>query len=253
MKALAWIVGLVVLVCTGIVIYLVTNSGQLLERAIETYGGRYLGAPVEVSGLDVSLAEGAVSIDGLEVGNPPGFSGPPAFRLANISVALNADQTSAELIVLKRVSIDGAEVSAQVVGRESNLQKLMDNVERQIGEPGPEEDAAEGEVKLIIDDFSFTGAKVQADSDLLGSAAVSIADVHLSGVGRQSNGATVGEVLAQVLKPVYKSVTRELVARGVDLEGARDKVEQRLRDQAERKLGSGLDALRDAIDKGKRP
>lgn len=257
MKALLWIIGLILLLVVGVGIYLVMNSGALLERAMETYGSRYLGAPVTVGGVDVALTDGAVSVDALQVGNPAGFEGPPAFRLNNVSASLNAGETSGDLIVLNEVSIDGAEVAALLKGRESNLQQLMENLEAQMGET-EEEPESESEIKLIIDRFSFTNARASVESDLLGGRELDIPDVHLEAVGRKGNGATVGEVLAQVLEPVYQAVTKKMIEQGIDLEGARDELEQNLKDRVSdqlgedttEKLGEGLDALRRSLGRG---
>lgn len=164
----------------------------------------------------------------------------------NISVAMNIQETTGELFVLNEVSIDGAEVAALLVGRESNLQKLMDNLEAQTG--GAEEEPDSGsDVQLIIDQFSFTNAHASVNSDLLGGRELTIPDVRLEGIGRKNNGATVGEALSQVLEPVYQAVTREMLNKGIDLDGARDQLEQNLRDKASEKLGVGLDSLRRSL------
>lgn len=252
MKALGWIIGLLALLIVAIGVYVVMNSGALLERAIESYGSDYLGAPVDVSEARVSLTEGSAAIDGLVIGNPPGFSGPPAFQLDNIAMTLDTGQLSGDLIVLETVTIDGAKVAALVKGRESNLGALMDNLNARIGAEETEE--AESEVKLIIDRLDFTNAEAAVDSNLLGQAMVDIPDVHLTDIGRQSNGATVGQVLKQVLEPVVRAVTRKLIEGGVDLEGARDRLEgardrleENVRERGRDAVGSGLNRLRDRL------
>lgn len=248
MKALGWIVGLVLLLLVGIGVYVVMNSSALIERGIETYGSRYLQAPVSVSGVEVSLTEGTASIRGLEIGNPEGFSGPAAFSLSDISVALDTGQVSSELIVLKSVSVEGAQVNALVKGTQMNLKQLMDNLNEQIGATEQaEETGTASELKLIIDRFSFTNANASVDSDVLGQAQVDIPDVTLADIGRKSNGVTVGEALKQILEPVVRAVSRRLVEQGVDLEGARDRLEQNLRDKASEKLGGQLDKLTDQL------
>src|SRR5690606_37870951 len=165
---------------------------------------------------------------------------------------LNMAQTSSEVIALREVVVDGADVAALVKGRQSNLQALMDHLNEQLGPAEEPED--ESEVKLIIDRFDFTNAKASVDSDVLGQAAVDIPDVHLTDIGRDSNGATIAEVLKQVLEPVVRSVTRALVERGVNLEGVRDRIEgererleQNLRERAGDALPGGLDRLRDTL------
>lgn len=253
MKALGWIIGLLALLIIAFGIFLFTGSGALLEAAIERYGSQYLGAPVDVAEAEVSITDGRAAIRGLVIENPPGFTGPPAFRLNDIGMTLNTDQLSSEIISLREVTIDGASVAALVKGRESNLQKLMDHLNAQLG-PEQEPAAEESEVKLIIDKLDFTNAAASVDSDVLGQAEVSIPDVHLTDIGRASNGATIAEVLKQVLEPVVRSVTRALLEQGVDLEGVRERVqgererlEESLRERADEAVPGGLDRLRDTI------
>ncbi len=248
MKALGWIVGLVVLLIVGIGVYVVMNSGALLERAMESYGSEYLGARVSVGGVDVSYTEGSAAVAELVIDNPRGFSGPPAFRLGNLSATLDAQQISSELVVLKNVAIDGAEINVLAQGKETNLQRLLDHLNAQIGaNEQAEETGVESEVKLIIDRFSFTNARASVDSDLLGTASVTLPDISLSDIGRASNGATVGEVLKQIMQPIVRAVSRQLVGEGVDLEGARDRLEENLRERAGDALGEGLKSLGDRL------
>lgn len=253
MKALGWIIGLLALLIVAFGLFLVMGSGALLERAIESYGSDYLGAPVEVADAEVSLTEGVAGIDGLVINNPAGFSGPPAFRLNEIRMTLNTEELSSEIIALREVTIDGASVSALLKGRQSNLQTLMDHLNEQLG-PAEEEPVEESEVKLIIDRFDFTNARATVSSDVLGESAMDIPDVHLTDIGRKSNGATVGEVLKQVLEPIVRSVTRQMIEQGIDLdgarerlEGARDQLEQNVRERADDALGGRLGGLRDTI------
>ncbi|MEQ8858571.1 MAG: hypothetical protein RIC56_07985 [Pseudomonadales bacterium] len=249
MKAFVWIVGLVLLVIVGVGVYVVMNSGSLLEQAIESYGSEYLGAPVSVGGVNVALAEGSAAIDALEIGNPRGFSGPAAFKLGNLSATLDPQRTTSELVVLKSVSIDGAEINALAQGKETNLQRLMDNLNAQIGaNQRAEETGVESEVKLIIDRFSFTNARASVTSDLLGNASVTLPDIQLSDIGRASNGATVGQVLKQVLDPIVRSVSRQLLQQqGLDLDGAREKIEENVRERAGEKISEGLKSLTDKL------
>lgn len=245
MKTLVWIIAVVAVVIVAIGVYVVMNSGALLERAIETYGSRYLGARVEVSGVDVSLREGSATISGLVVGNPSGFSGPPAMVLDRINVALDAGQISSELIELTDVSIDGARVTALARGAQTNLQALMDNLKTNTASDKAEE--TESEVKLIVDRLDFTNAHAAVQSDVLGQTSVDIPDVHLTDIGRRTNGASVGQVLEQVLAPVVRAVTRKLLQQGVNLDDAGEKLQQSARERADKTLQGGLDRLRDAL------
>lgn len=220
MKTLGWIIAAVALIIVAIGAYVVLNSGALLERGIETYGSRYLGAPVDVGDVNVSIKDSSARVQELVVGNPSGFSGPPAISINTIGVTLIPSRISSQLIELKDVTIDGAQVAAVLHGTKSNLQQLMDNLQTRIGTTSSrEETGAQSEIKLIIDRFDFVNARATVNSDVLGETSVDVPDIHLTDIGKSSNGATVGEVLKQVLTPVVRSVIRGAAQKGVNLGG----------------------------------
>ena len=43
MKAIGWLIGILLLVVVGLGVYVVMNSGGLIKTAVETYGPKYLG------------------------------------------------------------------------------------------------------------------------------------------------------------------------------------------------------------------
>lgn len=245
MKRWIWVAGFTVLVLGAVGLYVALNANALIARAIESYGSRYLGAPVSVSGVDVAVTEGRAGLRELEVGNPDPFSGPPAIRFGSVDVELDSARSSSQLVVLRRVAVDGATVAIQERGGDTNVQRLLANLDAAAGAAAKaDETGVASEVKLIIERFSLTGASATLASDLLGEGAVDIADVQLSDIGTAENGAPVGEVLRQILRPIIRSATRELASRGVDLDGAREGLEQRLRERVEGGIDSITDQLR---------
>ncbi len=147
---------------------------------------------------------------------------------------------SEDLVALKHVEIDGAEIAAVVRGKAMNLQQMMDNVTTPVGVQKFASDT-DSDVRLILYRLDFTNAKTTVRSDIFGDLSVQIPDIHLKDVGRASNGATIGEVIRQLLDPVYKSVSREMIAQGLDLdiEGFKGSV----KDKVSKKLGGGLKSL----------
>jgi len=248
MKVIGWIVGIVVLALVALGVFVYLKSEDLVARGIETYGSRYLETDVSVAQVNLSLTEGSGEILGLDIGNPSGFGSGSAFALGRIKIVLDPQQTSSELIVLKEVIVDAAQVGAVVRGKRSNLQTLLDNLNRNVGGEAAATDAAEpAGPKLIIERFRFTNATASVDSDIAGQMALSIPDVQLKDIGRASNGATIGAALQQLMQPIIRAVTREMLNRGLDLDGARSQVEESVRDKVTEKLGSGLKGLTDKL------
>jgi hypothetical protein len=233
MKTVGIIVGVLLIVVVGVVVYIAQNVNSLVEGAIEDLGSQALGTTVRVASVDISLTEGRGTIKGLEIANPKGYDGPYLMQLDEITVALNLDELSTETVVLDTVLIDGARIAAIVKGKDdSNLQTLMDNLDT--GSSATEADAGGTETTVIIDQLDFTNAQASVDVVLLDQhMEIDLPDIHLSGVGRKEGGATAGEVAGQLLKPITEAVVREVIKRGLggeDLEGSlKDKLFDKLK------------------------
>jgi hypothetical protein len=231
-------VGLVLLAIVGIGAYVVLNSGGLIKSAIEDLGPDYLGASVNVGSVDLSLTDGSARIMNLRIGNPTGYDGAYAMQVGDINVKIDTAQTTEKLIVLNQVSVDNVDIAAVARGQKINFQQLMDNLDAATG-PGS------SDVKFIIDKLDLTGAKASLNSDILGDVALNIPDIHLKAVGRSAGGATGAEIAEQVLKPITNAVTREAVNKGLDIEGVKSRVQDKIRDR----LGEGLRSLTDRLKK----
>lgn len=219
MKALGWVVGVVVLVLAGIVFYVTVRSGALVEGAIERYGSRYLGVPVEVAAVELSLTERSATVHGLVVGNPPGFAGPSAMRVAEIRVGLDPVSSSSDLLVLEEVVVRRTELAALFRRDDSNLQQIMDHLNARIGaHERARETRVVAEVRLVIERLTVLDASATVASDRFGSASVNVPPLHLRGIGREPGGASIGQVLRQVLEPLFRAVIEGAAGGGADLE-----------------------------------
>ena len=160
---------------------------------------------------------------------------------------LDPNQVSGDLVVMKQVLIDGADLLAIAQGKETNFQKLMDNITQATGgETATDTAAADADAsatKFIIEQFAFTNAKVALNSDVVGDMDLTIPDIRLTDVGRKSNGATAAELARELLKPITDAISRAAVTQGLDLEGVKADVEQKIKDKLGDKLGSGLKGL----------
>lgn len=243
MKVIGWIIGLVLVLIIGVGVYLVLNAGNVIKAAVETLGPRYLGVPVSLASADVSVTEGSGELRGLEIGNPAGFQGPYAIRINRAAVTLDPSQISSSLIVLKAFDVDGADVAIVAKGKNTNLETIMKNLESgPTAEPAPAEEPGSG-VKMIIDRFDFTNARTSLDSDVVGSKEVSIPDIHLTDIGRKSEGVTIREAAKQLLRPIVQRATQVLVQEGLGVDQLKEQANQKLQEE----IGTGLDRLKKSL------
>ena len=242
MKAIGWIIGLLVLVVVGAGVFLVLRSGDVVKAAVERLGPSYLGVPVSLASADISLTEGAGELRGLVIGNPEGFAGRHSIRIDRAAVTIDPTQISSDLLVIKSLEMDGAEVAIVAKGTRTNLQAIMDNLES--GEPATEPAEPASEMKMIIDAFAFTNAKSSLDSDLIGQREIAIPDVHLSGIGRKSSGVSAGEAARQLLAPIVRSTTEAVARQGLGVDDLKKQASEKLQEE----LGRGLDRLKKSLN-----
>jgi hypothetical protein len=207
-KVIGVAIALLLLLVIGVFVYVGYNTNSIVKNAIETIGTQYLGAPVKVKEVEISLQEGRGTLKELEIGNPPGYNGAYALRFGTVSVEIDAAHSNTGLVVLKRITVDGARAAAIAnTPKDTNFRVLSSNVPKSSG-PSP--------VKVIVDKLDLTNTQASVSSPLLTRALeVNVPDVHLTDIGRSTNGVDVGTVIAQVLAPITKAVTRSMTEAGM--------------------------------------
>ncbi len=210
-----------------------------MKRAVEAIGEEVLGTSVTLDAVNLSMAERSGEILGLRIGNPAGFDGDYSMRFDRIKLVMGPQaEVSERVVVIERVVIDGADIATVVNGRQSNLEALLENVENSTG---PSRGVPEP--KIIIDRFDFTNARVSVASDVLGEAELDIADVHLTDIGRKSDGVTAAEAAQQLLRPIAQAISRQLVAKGLGTDDLQAEAERRLREEAGEAIGDELKSI----------
>ena len=244
MKVIGILVGLVVLVVASVLGYLFFFAGDVIERGIEELGPEYLGTSVTVTAVDMDFVASRGSISGLSIGNPTGFDGPYGMQLSTVSTTVDVENSTADLIVIKDITVKGASLAAVAKGQKTNFQQLMDNIERAVGSASDSDastsSASSDLPKFIIDRFSFTEANVSLVSDILGDKRLEIPPIRLTGVGRKTEGATAAEVAKQLMERITAAISRAVVSEGLDLEGVESRLMGEVRDKV-----PGFDKLKD--------
>jgi len=225
-KIILGAIALIVLAVVGIGAFIYVQSDSLVKQAIEKYGTEVAGAKVSVGAVKLQLTEGKASITGLSVANPAGFNTPTAFKLGEISVALDPGSVSKNPIVIKHILVGAPEVTYETNATGgSNIQAIQDHANAYIAKatgggsadakPAPAADDKSA-VKLVIDALDITNGKVTLATPIPGIAAgAPLTDIHLTNIGRDSGGATAPQVAQQVLGAVTKSANKAVGTLGV--------------------------------------
>jgi hypothetical protein len=182
------------------------NSSNIAKAAIEKIATNTLGVPVSIASLDLSLQEKTVSVSGIKVGNPKGFSKPNALTVDQVNIVLESFQSG--LIIFDEIRVAGTNLNLEVSENGTNFSEIKKNIKPKASkETSPDKP----ETKVIIDSFLMQKAALNPTITLAGGdlATVTMPDIKLTGIGRKSNGVLASEALSQIFSRVSKVAVQQ--------------------------------------------
>ena len=183
------------------------NLDSIVAGVIEEVGSDTLKTRVTVSGVSISFKEGKAGIGGVKIANPDGYSSANIFAMEGIEVDLDIQSMSQDVLVIESIRIHNPQVVFE--GNDtggSNMQTLLDNIESaSAGESGDSDGQA---LKMIIDQFEFSGGQVKASSALKPGEVteLKLPAIKISGIGRAEGGVTADVVMQQITTELVNEV-----------------------------------------------
>jgi uncharacterized protein involved in outer membrane biogenesis len=223
MRKLFIIGGVAVVAVVAAVFIFISSLDGIVKKVIETVGSQVAGVDVRVAAVKISLTEGKGSITGLTVANPKGFATPTAFSLGQISLALDVGSVKQNPVVLKEIVIAAPVVTYELTAGGSNIEVLQKNVQSFAAksggggkaEPQPEAKTEGSDKKIAIDRLAITGGQVNlsaAGNTISGK----LGDIVLTGIGRESGGATPAVIAQKLLDALSASAIKTASSLGVN-------------------------------------
>lgn len=176
--------------------------GPIVKRGVETVGPMVTRVDVKLDSARVGLLSGHGALNGLVVGNPPGYKSDAAFKLGEVSVTLDPRSVFSDKIHIKSVAIVAPEITLEGGLKENNLTKIMANVQAFSGAGATNQtESGAPQRKLQLDSLVVRGAKVRADLNVPGVPPLNLTlpDIELSNLGQGPEGITAGELTRQLL------------------------------------------------------
>ena len=224
------LVVLVIVIVVGVGLFI----GPIIKAGVESLGPQITKVPIQLARVDVSLLSGSAAIVGLIVGNPQGYSTPEAIKPGRAELKLDPLSVTSSKVVIRSIRIESPEITYDGGLSGNNISKILENVNAvaQKGGPtpgqatpakdnGPQKPAP----KIEVDDFLISGAKVHVHltGPMSKELTVPLPDIHLTDLGKGSDGITPTElvrvVLSQVNVSTVKAVTQVIANSGKMIEG----------------------------------
>lgn len=239
------VIGLVVIVAligVASVIFLGKLDG-IIADAIKKYGSEALGAAVSVSAVKTNLKEGSISIAGLNIANPPGYTQATAFNMGEFSTKVDYEKQEIAEIVLRNPIIN-----AEIKGANSNFKEIVDGLPKSSANSEPEkasQEKAEEEIILTIQSLQLLSAKVNLVTDTIGNHSFVMDDLILTGItGTPSTIASLltTKLTQHVNNQITQFAQKQLKSKAV--EAATEKAKEKVNEVLGEQVGSKLKGLK---------
>ena len=152
-----------------------SQLGSLVKLGIEKVTPPVVQAGVTVQQVKLSIFSGIGAIEGFEIGNPKGFTGPYAVRIGRVEVALDTKSVSTEKIVLQHIHINDPEINLEAGLGGTNLQHIANNAKSfasqqaahsgkgEASQAAPAADSKPAKpINFQVNELLITGAKLSA-------------------------------------------------------------------------------------------
>ena len=168
---------------------------------------------VSIGSVRLSPFSGKGNLRDIVIGNPTGFHTPHAAKIGRVSVDIDLRSIPSNTVVVRSIRIEAPEIYYETTFAGSNIARIQQNIEATVPAPKPQNKdrgKTSKQKKIVIDDVLVSGGKIYLAAQMLHgtSLPIPLPEIHLQGIGRKSNGATIQEAASQVIGALTRSVTR---------------------------------------------
>ena len=197
----------------------------LVVYAFEHYGPDVLGVSVKVHGAHISVFDGTGRVDGLDIGNPPGYAAAQAARVGEIRVALDPMSVKGPVVHVRELAVSNATITYERGDGPANVEVIQRHIRQYVDAqsaggagPGGGGGQASPRHRYIVDRLSIRGVQVTVTHPALHGQGITfdLPEVELRDVGRSRGGATAGEVANEVAGTLEQKIAQKLLTR-IDL------------------------------------
>ncbi len=224
-KILLWSgIALVVLVSVTLLVVGIFLDG-IVKTAVNTVGPKIVQVPLTLDSIHIGVLSGSATVKGLVIGNPEGYKTASAVSVGLAEVSVDVASALSDKIVIHSVRVEAPEITFEGGLSGNNLSKIQANLNDTVksltgpgstNSPAAPSTAATGKPakKLEVDDFLITGAKVHVSLTGLGGKEMTLPlpDIHLTDLGKGSDGLTPADLASQVFKAISDSTLHEVTA-----------------------------------------
>ncbi|SMN14676.1 Phage-related tail protein [uncultured Candidatus Thioglobus sp.] len=222
------IYGLLTLVIIAVFAITFLFDGVAKDYA-QDYVKNLLKTPVKISQLESSFLDKTLSIDFVEVQNPPSFNNKNALSLNHFSLEMG--DISDDLIVINKVKFDGLEFVLEQNSTQVNLSTLIDNLDKISTKATESSDSSAQRIK--IKRLEVNNISLKIDTDWLRTT-LKVPNISVSHFGGNS-GVEMDKIGKEVAQEILSNLKKALEKQGI--EAGKKKIKETLMRKIGNKLG----------------
>ncbi len=207
-KVLLFLLLLIVSLIIGVYSYL----DFIAEKAIEKYGLQALDVPVTVGKISVKLQEGKFTFKNVKIKNPEGFKYQNAIEIGQISSQVDLRSIFDKVIVIHSIAIEHPIIFYEVGPNGDNIKQLKQNTAASKSEaaikPAGKTSKESEPKKVIISKLFINKSKVTAVVENVTEKSLTLPDIYIQNIGKDSKGVTVENAIDQVLRELTKAISK---------------------------------------------
>lgn len=206
------LVALIIVALLAVLAFLDRGARVAVERGA-TYA---LAVPTEAESLHLRPFSGGVTLSGLRVSNPDGFSESPLLSLGGASVDVAMKSLLSDQVEIQSLKISDVALRLEGRGTQTNYGVILDNLARfesKDGAPPASEGAEAGQPKrFLVREITIEGVRVDTDFRLGGAAgdlasaaaSVTLPPIRLTNVGGEQ-GVTMPQLASKLLRALLEA------------------------------------------------
>ena len=234
------IVGFLILLVAGGAWYMLSGAGDFIRTQIEQQGSKFLSTSVTVSNVDLALTEGRLTISGIDIANPAGFSDADDFSLS--AMTLDLGDVVTEPYTVQTVSIEAPEILYEMdASGKGNLLALKDNLTANLpkGEQPAQTAEAGPNPLVIVENVTVSNVRLKLDFENLPTGDLNMDtkayEITLPTFNAGSIGKPNGMPADQVGAAIVEAMLDNVIAQ------AKSEAKKRLKDLATEKAKEKID------------
>ena len=242
MKFIATVIVIILLICGGALWFLAGGSlNEFVKAQIEQQGKTVTEQTVTVANVDLKLTQGAGTISGFILPNPPGYKAANIFSLGEITLDINVESLVSEPIIIDAIVIKNPEAFVEVTeSGQANVKELLDIINKNI--PASTSDASEPaeqstrpEPRIAVKKLVLAGTALTVDLTGLGNKAhqVTLPDITVANIGGEQ-GLPASQLGQVIMKEMLSNLWQH--TKKVQTEKLKDKAKDKLKKEAEKQL-----------------